>query len=195
MRRAVPPNPSSSPLAIGAHLRNARTAQGLTLAQVAEASGLTKGFLSRLERDETSPSVATLLQLCQVLSLPIGSLFAEPEIQIVGYDDAPRVNFGGTQVTERLMSPRSESRVQLVRSTMAPGASGGEELYTISSDVEVLHVLSGALTARFVDRTVALVAGDALTFPGREPHSWTADPDLGAEVMWVIVPAPWSGTS
>lgn len=195
MRRAVPPDPSSSPLAIGAHLRNARTAQGLTLAQLAEASGLTKGFLSRLERDETSPSVATLLQLCQVLSLPIGSLFAEPEIQIVGHDDAPRVNFGGTQVTERLMSPRSESRVQLVRSTMAPGASGGEELYTISSDVEVLHVLSGALTARFVDRTVALVAGDALTFPGREPHSWTADPELGAEVMWVIVPAPWSGTS
>jgi transcriptional regulator with XRE-family HTH domain len=51
---------------------------GLTLAQVAEASGLTKGFLSRLERDETSPSLATLVQLCQVLPLTIGSLFVEP---------------------------------------------------------------------------------------------------------------------
>lgn len=194
MQRPVPPRPSDSPLAIGARLRSARTAQGMTLAQVAEASGLTKGFLSRLERDETSPSVATLVQLCQVLSLTIGSLFAEPEIQHIALDEAPRVNFGGTGVVERLVSPRSESRVQVIRSTMAPGASGGAELYTISSDVEVLHVISGSVRARFVDRVLELVAGDALTFPGREPHSWVAGDD-GAEVAWIIVPAPWSGAA
>lgn len=194
MPRPVPPVPSDSPLAIGARIRNARTAQGLTLAQVAEASGLTKGFLSRLERDETSPSVATLVQLCQVLSLTMGSLFAEPEIQHVSLHGAPRVNFGGTGVVERLVSPRSESRVQVIRSSMAPGASGGAELYTISSDVEVLHVLDGSVTARFVDRAVQLAAGDSLTFPGREPHSWEAGDD-GAEVAWIIVPAPWSGAS
>ena len=78
---------------------------------------------------------------------------------------------------------------------MAPGASGGQELYTISSEVEVLHVLAGQVTARFVDRSVRLTAGDSLTFPGREPHTWSADPETGAEVMWVIVPASWSGTS
>lgn len=194
MPRPVPPVPSDSPLAIGARIRNARTAQGLTLAQVAEASGLTKGFLSRLERDETSPSVATLVQLCQVLSLTMGSLFAEPEIQHISLHDAPRVNFGGTGVVERLVSPRSESRVQVIRSSMAPGASGGAELYTISSDVEVLQVLEGSVTARFVDRSVQLAAGDSLTFPGREPHSWEAGDD-GAEVAWIIVPAPWSGAS
>jgi mannose-6-phosphate isomerase-like protein (cupin superfamily) len=81
------------------------------------------------------------------------------------------VNFGGKGVVERLVSPRSESRVQVMRSVMSPGASGGAELYTISSDVEVLHVLSGTVMVRFVDRTVPLVAGDALTLPGREPHS------------------------
>ncbi|MFD5864435.1 helix-turn-helix domain-containing protein [Agromyces sp. NPDC127015] len=194
MPRPVPPGPSGSPLAIGARIRNARTAQGMTLAQVAEASGLTKGFLSRLERDETSPSVATLVQLCQVLSLTIGSLFAEPEIQHIALDGAPRVNFGGTGIVERLVSPRGESRVQVIRSSMAPGASGGAELYTISSDVEVLHVISGSVTARFVDRVVELAEGDALTFPGREPHSWEAG-DGGAEVAWIIVPAPWSGAA
>jgi transcriptional regulator with XRE-family HTH domain len=193
--RPMHPDPSASRIPIGARIRNARTAQGLTLAQVAEASGLTKGFLSRLERDETSPSVATLVQLCQVLSLSLGALFAEPEIQKVSFDEAPFINLGGTGVTERLISPRAESRVQVLRSSMQPGASGGAELYTISCQVELLHVLSGGITVHFVDRNVALTAGDSLTFPGREPHNWDADPVTGAEVAWVIVPASWSGTA
>ncbi|UXA18192.1 helix-turn-helix domain-containing protein [Mycobacterium sp. SMC-4] len=193
--RPVHAGPNAAPIAIGARIRNARKAQGLTLSQVADSSGLTKGFLSRLERDETSPSVATLVQLCQVLSLSLGALFAEPEIQKVSVDEAPLINLGGTGVTERLISPRAEARVQVIRSSMQPGATGGTELYTISSQVEVLHVLSGAVTVHFVDRDVALTAGDSLTFPGREPHNWDADPVAGAEVTWVIVPASWSGTS
>jgi transcriptional regulator with XRE-family HTH domain len=193
--RPMHPDPSAARIAIGARIRNARTAQGLTLAQVSEGSGLTKGFLSRLERDETSPSVATLVQLCQVLSLPLGALFAEPDIQKVSLDEAPLINLGGTGITDRLISPRGESRLQVIRSRMLAGASGGAELYTISSQVELLHVLSGGLTVHFVDRNVELAAGDSLTFPGREPHNWDADPATGAEVAWVIVPASWSGTS
>ena len=101
---------------IGAKLRSTRIAQGITLAQVAERPGCSKGFLSRVERDETSPSVATLVQLCQVLSLPVGALFAEPEVQHIAYADAPRINLGGFGADELLMSPRGEQRVQLLRS-------------------------------------------------------------------------------
>ncbi len=193
--RPIAPDPSDGPIRIGSRLRSARTAQGLTLAQVAEASNLTKGFLSRVERDETSPSVATLVSVCQVLSLPVGALFAEPEIQRIRAADAPRINFGGTGITERLVSARNEARVQVLRSNMLPSASGGDDLYTISSDVEVVHVISGALTVRFVDREIELDAGDTLTFPGRELHSWRADPNTGAEVTWTIVPAAWNGTT
>lgn len=193
--RALHPDAGPTEIAIGARLRNARKAQGLTLAQVAAASELTKGFLSRIERDEASPSVATLLALCRVLSLPVGALFAEPEIQQIAFDDAPRINLGGRGVYERLVSPRSESRVQVLHSTMEPSASGGDELYAIASEVEVLHVLSGSLTMHFVDRTTRLAAGDSLTFPGREPHTWFADPASGAEAVWIIVPASWSGSA
>ena len=50
------------------------------------------------------------------------------------------------------MSPRSEQRVQLLRSELEPDAHGGRDLYTINCDVEVLHVIAGSLTVRFVDR-------------------------------------------
>lgn len=191
--RPVSPSPSVEALAIGARIRGARKAQGLTLEQVAKTAGLTKGFLSRLERDETSPSVATLVQLCQVLSLDIGSLFAEPEVVKISLDGAPHINLGGHGVDERLITPRNESRVQVIRSRMGPEANGGEAFYTISCEVEMLHVLAGAVTLRFVDREIPLEAGDSLTFPGREPHNWVADPERGAEVIWTIVPASWRG--
>ncbi|WP_353988642.1 helix-turn-helix domain-containing protein [Ruicaihuangia caeni] len=191
--RPVPPSPSGQPLLIGARIRSARQGQGLTLAQVADATGLTKGFLSRLERDDTSPSVATLVQLCQVLSIEVGSLFAEPPIQRIQLSQAPRINLGGTKLDERLISPRSESRVQMIRSSMQPGATGGEGFYTISCEVEVLHVISGSVTVKFVGREIVLETGDSLTFPGREPHNWVADAETGAEVAWVVVPASWSG--
>jgi transcriptional regulator with XRE-family HTH domain len=116
--RPIHPSADAAGTPIGAKLRSTRMAQGLTLAQVAESSGLSKGFLSRLERDETSPSVATLVQLCQVLSLPVGALFAEPAIQKVTRADAPRINLGGVHVEEHLMSPRGEERVQLLRSSL-----------------------------------------------------------------------------
>ena len=193
--RAIHPDADASATPIGAKLRAARTSQGMSLGQLAETTGLSKGFLSRVERDETSPSVSTLVQLCQVLSLPIGALFTEPEVQKVSFADAPRINLGGVHADERLMSPRGEHRVQLLRSELEPDAHGGSDLYTINCDVEVLHVLSGEVTVRFADRFVPLSTGDALTFPGREPHTWHVEGGRPATVMWVIVPAPWSGSA
>lgn len=189
------PTPSQSPLLIGARIRGTRRGQGLTLAQVAEATGLTKGFISRIERDETSPSVATLLTICQVLSLPVGSLFEPPENEVIALDDAPFINMGGFLAVERLLTPRNESRVQLLRSVLAPGSSGGDDLYTINCDVEVLHVVSGELEVRFPHGNVVLRTGDTMTFPGREPHSWSNVGDASADVIWTIVPAAWSGSS
>lgn len=193
--RAIHPAADENATPIGAKLRAARTSQGMTLAQVAETTGLSKGFLSRVERDETSPSVATLVQLCQVLSLPLGRLFAEPDVQHVRLADAPRINLGGMHAEERLLSPRGEQRVQLLRSELEPDAHGGSDLYTINCDVEVLHVVSGSLSVRFTDRTITLQPGDALTFPGREPHTWRVEGGRPAVAVWVLVPAPWSGSA
>jgi transcriptional regulator with XRE-family HTH domain len=193
--RPVPPSPAAGPIRIGPRLRETRLAQGLTIGNVAEATGLTKGFISRVERDETSPSVATLVTLCQVLSLPIGALFEAPEHEVIELAKAPLINLGGAGVVERMITPRSESRVQVIRSRLEPHASGGDDYYTISCDVEVVHVLDGSVTLRFPHGDVELHAGDTMTVPGREPHSWVNRSNEPAELVWTIVPAAWSGSS
>lgn len=193
--RPVVPAPSTDRLAIGAKLRAARLTQGLTIAQVAEATSLNKGFISRMERDETSPSVTTLVAICEVLSIAVGSLFEPTQIEIVPFSDAPRINMGGTNLEEYLLSARREGRAQLLRTIAHPGANGGAELYTINCDVEILHVISGSVRVRLTREEYTLAEGDTMTLPGREPHTWSNPSDQRAELIWLIAPAAWSGAS
>ncbi|BAU33040.1 helix-turn-helix domain-containing protein [Microcella alkaliphila] len=192
--KPVHPRASREPVRIGVKLRASRLAQGLTVAQVAEASGLTRGFLSRVERDETSPSVSTLITICQVLSLPVGDLFETVESDLIRLDDAPLINMGGSDVVERMLTPRGQGRVQILRSVMQPGATGGDDPYTVNCDVEVLHIVSGELRLRLGNEWHELAAGDTMTFPGREPHTWRNESASETVALWMLVPAPWSGS-
>lgn len=192
--RALLPVPSGEPLRVGAKLRATRLAQGLTIDQLASAAGVTKGFLSRAERDKASLSVATLVTICQLLSLPVGALFDTPSNDVIPLASAPLINMGGLGVVERLLSPRSESRIQILRSSLEPESTGGAQLYTVNCEVESVHILSGSLTIRFAASSHDLVEGDTLTFSGKEPHSWSNHSTLPAEIIWTIVPAAWSGS-
>lgn len=191
MARPLPVEVNLTRAAVGSRLRAARHAAGMTIEQVAVSTGLTKGFLSRVERDQTSPSVATLVALCEVLHQPIGELFESTGAALVRADDAPLIQLGGVDAVERLVSPRGEASFQVVRSHIEPGGNGGAEKYAVSAERELVYVLSGSLRIEFSDVTHDLKAGDSLTFPGRQPHQWHSD--IGADALWVIVPAAWAG--
>lgn len=185
--KALPVEPTGSAIRIGSRLRVARQRQRLTIDQVAEMAGLTKGFLSRVERDLTSPSVATLLTLCEVLSLEVGELFTVPETKLVTLAQAPRISLGGQGIVEQLITPRTERRVQVIRAEIAPRGAGESELYSVDCQVEVLHVISGRFTLILPEERMELAAGDTVSFPGREPHSWMNPSDEPAVVTWTLV--------
>jgi transcriptional regulator with XRE-family HTH domain len=187
--KALPVEPSNVPIAIGSRIRAARQSQRLTIEQVAEATGLTKGFLSRVERDLTSPSVASLVTLCQVLSVSVGDLFAAPETHLTRRATGPRISLGGEGIVERLLTSRSERRVQIIQATIEPRGRGEKELYAVDCDVDVLHIVKGRLKLVLTNEEYDLEEGDTLSFPGREPHTWVNPTDESVEVLWVLVPA------
>jgi transcriptional regulator with XRE-family HTH domain len=187
--KALPVEPSNVSVAIGSRIRAARESQRMTIEQVAEAAGLSKGFLSRVERDESSPSVASLVTLCQVLSLPIGDLFATPETHLTRATEAPRISLGGEGIVERLLTARSERRLQIIQAEIEPRGTGESDLYAVDCDVDVLHVVRGRVELIMTNDRYELSAGDTLTFPGREPHTWVNPTDDPATVLWVLVPA------
>jgi transcriptional regulator with XRE-family HTH domain len=176
---------------IGARLRTARQAAGLTLAAVAEQAGLTKGFLSRLERDEVSPSVASLVTVCGVLGIGVGTLFEAPETSLVRAGEAPAINFGGRGLHEYLLTAGSQRQLQVIRSIVEPGGGGGPELYALACDVEFVYVVSGELRLLLPGEMVDLGVGDAFTMPGTTPHTWlNPSTTAPAEVLWALTPAP-----
>jgi transcriptional regulator with XRE-family HTH domain len=180
---------------IGGRLKAVRQARRLTLTDVAEASGLTKGFLSKLERDQTSASVAALVRVCAALDISPASLFEAPSGgEVVRAGSYPPIAFGGRGLTEYLLTPTGERRVQAILSEIAPGGGSGEEAYALTAEVEFVLVIEGDLEVTVGGEVTVLGAGDAFTFsPGIE-HGFRSLRTSGAtRVLWVFVPALSAG--
>src|SRR5262245_59768746 len=175
---------------IGAQLKAARLAARMTMAEVAEQAGLTKGFVSKLERDLANVSVASLIRLCEALGISVGSLFQAPKGEVVRRDARPRINFGGRQVTEYLLAPAGEKRVQAILSDIEPGGGSMNEPYALPAGVEFVLIMAGQLQVTVAGEEVTLEEGDALTFTADMDHTVQAPAGgNGARVLWVLSPA------
>jgi transcriptional regulator with XRE-family HTH domain len=180
-----------SRIEIGARLRATRRDRGLTIDELARATGLTKGFLSQVERDLASTSVSSLLKICAALGIRIGDLFDEGgETGLVRAGEQPSVHFGGVGAEDHLLTPRSNRRLQIFHSTVAPGARSDADSYPTPTDAQFVHVTKGEFELTIAGEPFRLKAGDSLTFGGGEPRSWrNPSRSRGAELIWVITPS------
>ena len=175
---------------IGPRLRAARKAKGLTLDALVRLTGVDKSFLSRMERDLTSASVATLVKVCAALDIKLGTLFDPPKANLVRAADAARVNFGGVGVEEKLLSQGLNGEVMILNSTIHPHGHGGEELYTLDTTLTFVTVLEGRLEFIIEDAHYFLEVGDSMTVSSRIPHNWRNPDDTPTRVIWVTNPHP-----
>ena len=175
---------------IGAQLKAARLAARMSMAEVAEQAGLTKGFVSKLERDLANVSVASLIRLCDALGVSVGSLFQAQKGEVVRRDDRPPINFGGRKMTEYLLTPSGEKRVQAILSDSEPGGGSGSEPYALPADVEFVFIMAGQLQVTVAGEHITLEQGDAFTFPANMEHTFLVPPRAGrTQVLWIVSPA------
>jgi transcriptional regulator with XRE-family HTH domain len=177
---------------IGARLRQARRDRGLTIDQLAQATGLTKGFLSQVERDLANTSVSSLLKICAALGLRVGELFDDGgESGLVRAGERPLLDFGGIGAEDRLLTPRSNRRLQAFHSWVGPGARSGDGPgYPTPTEAQFVHVTKGEFEITIGGEVFRLKAGDSLTFSGREPRSWrNPSRSRAAELIWVLTPS------
>ncbi|NVC21902.1 cupin domain-containing protein [Kocuria salina] len=185
--KALPIESSGHTAAVGSRLRNHRRRSHMTIDQLASAAGLTKGFVSRVERDITSPSVDSLVRMCQVLRIDVGALFAGPaDVELVRLEDAPHIDLGGEGIEEQLVTPSAQRQVQVIRARVAAGGRGEDAMYSMDCETEVLHLISGRFRLHVPDSTFDLAAGDTVTFPGSEPHTWENPGTEDAVLLWIL---------
>ncbi len=124
--------------------------QRLTLDDLAASCGITKGYLSKIERDHASASVATLVRICAALNIPVGSLFESAAAgEVVRADNYPPISFGGERMAEFLLTPFGERRIQSLLSRIEPGGGSGSETYELPVDVAFVYVVSGRIRISF----------------------------------------------
>jgi transcriptional regulator with XRE-family HTH domain len=192
MPRAVPLATRSDAPRVGARVRSLRRERGLTIEQLAAATGLTKGFISQLERDRTAPSLSSIARICDALGVALSRIFEpEPAPALVRRSERTRLE-SGTASENHLLSSRDEARFQAIESLLAPGATAGDELSSLPGEMEFVYVLEGSLELQVGEERHVLEEGDALTYPLAKPHTWrNGSQTRSARILWVAVPNPY----
>ena len=172
---------------IGAKLKELRILKGLTQEELADRAELSKGFISKLERDLTSPSIATLMDILQCLGTSIGEFFNEtPEEQIV---------FGKTDYFEKhdlelkneikwIIPNAQKNMMEPILLTLEPGG----ETYPDNphEGEEFGYVLQGNISIHIGSKTYKAKKGESFYFVSDKKHYLSSK--AGAVLIWVSSP-------
>lgn len=175
---------------LGERIRSLRDTRGQSLKQLAAATGLTQSFLSQVERELTSPSVASLRKIAEALGTSVATLFGggSPNGRLVRKGDRPVLLHPKRRWRDSLLTPSMSAKLQVIWSEIEPGGGSGDEPYSHNSDEECVVILRGKLDFWVCDEHYKLNAGDALTFESRLPHK-NRNPGPGkTQVLWVMTP-------
>lgn len=179
--------PRRRPL-VGARIRRRRADQGLTLARVAERTGLNIGYLSQVENDKASPSLETLAALAEALDVPIAWFLLDSSAapRVVRAVDRPRRRMptggGLTQVDGGVSRD-----IAIFEGEMAPGSRTGSHAHPGD---EHHVILSGRVRITQGESVVEAGPGDYVLLDGTLPHDAET---LGNEPARLIIIYPRGG--
>ncbi|MCP2343248.1 helix-turn-helix domain-containing protein [Actinomadura rupiterrae] len=150
---------------VGPRLRRLRAERGVTLGALAEATGISKSTLSRLESGQRKPSLELLLPLAQVYQVPLDEMVGAPEV------GDPRVRLTPRDGGDRTVIPltRQPGPLQAWK-TILPAKARCEPNPVTHEGYEWLYVLAGRLRLIVGDHDLVLEPGEAAEFDTRLPH-------------------------
>ena len=174
-------------LSVGERLRTLRTERDLSQRALAQLAGISPNSVSLIERDEISPSVATLQNLATALRVRVSYFFEDETEQSVLHVKANQrsaVDSQGVRI-ESIGSRIHAQEIEPFLVQLAPHTSSGER-QVIHAGHEVVYCLKGKLEY-LIDGTIYQVeAGDFLLFEASLPHLWRNPFDETAEFLLIL---------
>jgi transcriptional regulator with XRE-family HTH domain len=165
---------------VGPRLRRVRTARGLTLTEVAAATGISKSTLSRLEHGQRRPTLELLLPLARAFRVPLDDLVGAPE-----FGD-PRIRLKPRPVHGRTVIPLTGRPGGIQAWKIVIPAAQSEPALRTHDGHEWLHVLSGRMRLVLDGRDRILGEGEVAEFDTRLPHWFGSDGQQSAEVLSIF---------
>lgn len=181
-------------VAIGREVRAFRHQQGMTVAQLAQVTGLSIGMLSKIENGIISPSLTTLQILSHAFSTPITSFFRgfeeRREVQHVKAGEHIEIERRGTRAGHQyhlLGHIGSNSSGVMVEPYIITLTEESDTFPTFQHDgIELLYMLEGEVMYRHGDQLFHLEPGDSLLFDADAPHGPEVHVTLPARYLSVI---------
>lgn len=178
---------------IAANLKARREALGLSLAQLAERSGVSKAMIGKVEAGQSSPTAGLLGRLCAGLGVTMSTLMHSVESAGTTHFPAhaqPTWHDPETGLRRTLAAPASaRSKVELARLVVPAGTVIEYEMAPAQPLRQHIYVLAGALTFTIGEEPTRLVAGDCLFAVIDRPTRFEIHPGQPAEYLVVQEPA------
>ncbi|MGH3690038.1 MAG: helix-turn-helix domain-containing protein [Microbacterium sp.] len=165
---------------VGPRLQVLRARRGLTLAEVASGTGISKSTLSRLETGQRRPSLELLLPLARMYRVSLDDLVGAPET------GDPRVRLRPRRVNGRTVVALTRQPGERHAWKIVVPRDASEPKLTSHEGASWMYVLAGRIRLIVGDRDVTLEAGEVAEFDTQTPHWFGADGEHDAEILTIF---------
>lgn len=165
---------------VGPRLKRVRNRRGVTLTELAAATGISKSTLSRLETGRRKPSLELLLPIAQAHQVPLDELVGAPEVGDPRIRLKPRVRNG------RVVVPLTQQPSGMhAWKVLIPPEAGKPELRT-HEGYEWLYVLSGQMRLILAEHDIVMGPGEVAEFDTGLPHWFGPAGDGPVEILSLL---------
>ena len=174
---------------IGHKIKELRVMKNLTQEELADRAELSKGFISQLERDLTSPSIATLVDILQVLGTDLTEFFQDTTEEQIVFHDSDYFEKEDDELGNKIewIIPNAQKNImEPIRLTLAPGGSTYPD--NPHEGEEFGYVLSGSITVHIGNKKYKAKKGESFYFTPGSTHYIKASDKTGATLIWVSSP-------
>lgn len=174
---------------IGHKIKELRIQKSLTQEELADRSELSKGFISQLERDLTSPSIATLVDILQCLGTNLEEFFSNTSDETIVFhktDYFEKVDTELHNTIEWIIPNAQKHMMEPILLTLEPNGSTYPD--NPHEGEEFGYVLSGSITITIGKQSYKARKGESFYFIPNKQHYIKATGKTGASLIWVSTP-------
>lgn len=170
---------------LGRRMRTRRQRLSMTLQDVSNASGVSVGYLSQVERGNATPTLGTLTQIAQALEVDTDYFVRTPHTvdSLTRGDSRPKFAVAGSSIEyEQIGVERAGHELTSYVMNVPPGYES--EVVTHVGE-EIIYILDGTISQIVGEREYIMGPGDSLHYLGTTPHCWANKTDRPARILWV----------
>ena len=198
---------------LGKGIRKHRQERQLTLEQLSSMTGLSKSFLSQVERGLAEPSITSLKKIAKQFGFSVVNFFSNGEelnsgwgysnyapgfngkktpyiedARVVRANKRKRFALPGSKVVYDLLTPNMNRQLEVMYMRVTKGENSGDEPMLDPPGEKIGIVLKGSLEVLVGNDVYKLNEGDSIYYPADVPHSWSALEGDTIEVIWILTP-------